>query len=164
MNNCQTCNKKTSNPKFCSRSCSAIFNNKKYPKRSPQLKPCNLCGQPCTNNRNKYCSKKCVIQHQRMLKDQIIHDHGFGDGHYHNRTIRQYLIRNNGNYCMICGLNADDWNGKSITLIVDHIDGKSDNNHLDNLRIVCPNCDSQLDTYKAKNKGNSTRSYFIIQK
>ena len=81
-----------------------------------------------------------------------------------NNTIRSFLIRHNGNRCMLCGMDADNWQGKSLTLIVDHIDGKSKNNSLDNLRLVCPNCDSQLPTYKAKNKGNSDRSYFITQK
>jgi 5-methylcytosine-specific restriction endonuclease McrA len=94
----------------------------------------------------------------------MIIQNGFGEGHYHNPTIRKYLIEHNGNNCMICGQSGNNWNGKPITLIVDHIDGKSNNNKLDNLRIVCPNCDCQLPTYKAKNKGNSTRSYFIVQK
>ena len=47
---------------------------------------------------------------------------------------------------------------------LNRIDGKSNNNRLDNLRIVYPNCDCQLPTYKAKNKGNSSRKYFIVQK
>ena len=39
-----------------------------------------------------------------------------------------------------------------------HIDGDASNNFRDNLRLVCPNCDSQLDTYKSRNK-NSTRTH-----
>jgi hypothetical protein len=38
--------------------------------------------------------------------------------------------------------------------ILDHIDGNSSNNDITNLRLVCSNCDSQLPTYKSKNKGN----------
>ena len=161
---CQTCEKETTNPKFCSRSCSATFNNMKYPKRSPVMKTCELCGTKCKSNRSSFCSRKCSNQHNRKIKDEKIKQDGFGCGHYHNHTIRNYLIRNNGNNCMICGMNATNWNGKPITLIVDHINGRANDNVLSNLRIVCPNCDSQLPTYKAKNKGNSSREYFITQK
>jgi 5-methylcytosine-specific restriction endonuclease McrA len=153
---CLLCNKETKNPKFCSRSC-ATSNNNKTPKRVKQLrsKPCLNCGKKIeyfTSTNKIYCSELC----RQELKAKT--------GLKTNRAIRNYLIAKFGNKCMICGLDANDWNGSPITLIVDHINGKSDNNSLDNVRIICPNCDCQLPTYKAKNKGNSTRKYYIIQK
>jgi hypothetical protein len=39
-------------------------------------------------------------------------------------------------------------------LVLDHIDGNPDNNRRDNLRLACPNCDSQLPTYKSRNRGS----------
>jgi len=54
------------------------------------------------------------------------------------------------NQCAVCGIN--DWNGKSINLELDHIDGNRQNHTLRNLRLLCPNCHSQTDTYRAKNK------------
>ncbi len=160
---CVNCNKDTDNPKFCCRSCGVSYNNRIKPKRIKQMKTCIFCKQQFQalhSHNQKYCNKQCLAAH----RDHEININGFGDGHYHNASIRKYLVRKHGNFCMICGQSGDDWNGKPITLIVDHIDGKSNNNKLDNLRIVCPNCDCQLPTYKAKNKGNSTRSYFIVQK
>jgi protein-arginine kinase activator protein McsA len=65
---------------------------------------------------------------------------------------------------MLCHLDANNWHGKPITLIVDHIDGHSNNWDVDNIQLVCPNCDSQLPTFKARNKGNCTRTYTITQK
>lgn len=47
--------------------------------------------------------------------------------------------------CAICGIN--EWNGKKLTLRLDHINGVNKDNRLENLRWVCPNCDSQLETY-----------------
>ena len=170
MNNCANCLKPTYNPKFCCLSCSATFTNRTHPKRHKIHKKhkskCPHCNQHFDKkySSKKCCSKKCSIEYRQSISDRIIEKDGFGNGHYHNVRIRKYFIRKYGNNCMICGQSGDNWNGKPITLIVDHIDGKSDNNKIDNLRIVCPNCDCQLPTYKAKNKGNSSRKYFIIQK
>ena len=55
--------------------------------------------------------------------------------------------------CSCCGIGPE-WQGKPMPLILDHINGINNDNRLDNLRFVCSNCDTQLDTYKAKNKGN----------
>lgn len=50
---------------------------------------------------------------------------------------------------------------------MDHIDGDAANNIRDNIRLICPNCDSQLDTFKSKNKYSTRRNYWkehIIKK
>jgi 5-methylcytosine-specific restriction endonuclease McrA len=44
---------------------------------------------------------------------------------------------------------------------VDHIDGNSNNNILSNLRILCPNCHSQTDTFAARNKKNTKRNRYL---
>ncbi len=74
-------------------------------------------------------------------------------GHY----VRDYLAEQQHGRCAICGMD-NSWNGASMVLIVDHINGDANNNHRENLRLVCPNCDSQLPTYKARNRG-SDRHY-----
>ena len=52
--------------------------------------------------------------------------------------------------CEICGLT--EWNGQPIPLQLDHIDGNSHNHLFKNLRMVCPNCHAQTETYCGKNK------------
>lgn len=53
--------------------------------------------------------------------------------------------------CSCCGIGPE-WRNKPMPLILDHINGINNDNRLENLRFVCSNCDSQLPTYKSKNK------------
>lgn len=48
--------------------------------------------------------------------------------------------------CEMCGQD-EIWNGKKMSLILDHINGVNDDNRLINLRILCPNCNATLDTH-----------------
>lgn len=57
--------------------------------------------------------------------------------------------------CSICG-NQGEWNGHSLTLQLDHINGINNDNRLENLRFLCPNCHSQTDTFSGKNKTTSS--------
>lgn len=64
------------------------------------------------------------------------------------------------NKCEECGQN-NVWNGKPLTLHLDHIDGDHDNNLLANLRVLCPHCHQQTPTFGAKNiKSKPARKYF----
>jgi len=58
--------------------------------------------------------------------------------------------------CEICGQD-EYWNGKHMSLILDHINGINNDNRLENLRIVCPNCNATLDTHCGKNKFNKIK-------
>jgi 5-methylcytosine-specific restriction endonuclease McrA len=69
-----------------------------------------------------------------------------------NLTATQKVLRfwyKGGNYseyvCSICGM-PPIWNGKELTLILDHINGVNNDDRLENLRWVCPNCNQQLPT------------------
>lgn len=53
--------------------------------------------------------------------------------------------------CAVCG-NDGIWNGKDLVLVLDHINGDKHDNRIENLILLCPNCDSQTETYKGKNK------------
>lgn len=69
--------------------------------------------------------------------------------HVKKKIIQRNLIDYK---CELCG-NKGEWMGKSLPLILDHINGVNNDNRLVNLRFLCSNCDSQLPTYKNR-RGN----------
>ena len=53
--------------------------------------------------------------------------------------------------CELCGV-SEEWRGRPMSLILDHVNGIANDNRLENLRIVCPNCAATLDTHCGRNK------------
>lgn len=73
----------------------------------------------------------------------------------HNQRIRKLLV-DQGKWideCVGCGV-PPLWQGKILVLTVDHINGISNDHRVENLRLLCPNCHSQTDTFGAKNGHN----------
>jgi hypothetical protein len=148
--NCGTSLKGLYKKKFCSRSCAAIYNNKA---RAIE-KCCLICGGKLKENARNYCSRKCYNISQkrntieRFLKGEL------NDVGVRCDTIRQYLIELQGG-CAICG-SPPLHNNKPIVFVVDHADGNITNNSPTNIRAICPNCNSQTDTFTGKNVGKNT--------
>jgi hypothetical protein len=67
---------------------------------------------------------------------------------YCRRSLKQRLFREGykPRYCELCG-QGEEWQGKRMGLILDHINGVNNDNRFHNLRIVCPNCAATLDTH-----------------
>jgi hypothetical protein len=72
--------------------------------------------------------------------------------HYQSYKLKKRLIVEGvkENVCESCGLSS--WLGKQLNLELHHVDGKRQNHKLKNLMLLCPNCHSQTDTFRAKNK------------
>ncbi|HKC65256.1 MAG TPA: HNH endonuclease signature motif containing protein [Pyrinomonadaceae bacterium] len=64
------------------------------------------------------------------------------------RLVREALLEYK---CYLCGLT--EWKGKPITLQLDHINGVHLDHRIENLRLLCPNCHSQTETFAGRNKG-----------
>ena len=80
----------------------------------------------------------------------------------HQRTVlRRYIIKNNliQYKCAICG--CTEWQGKTLSLELDHINGINNDNRLENLRFLCPNCHSQTSTYGSRNQQLNESKYDI---
>lgn len=80
----------------------------------------------------------------------------------HNRNaIRRRIISENliPYKCGICGITK--WNNKTLSLELDHINGINNDNRLENLRFLCPNCHSQTTTYGARNQQKNESKYDI---
>jgi hypothetical protein len=67
-------------------------------------------------------------------------------------VVRKKLISRNliPYQCQECGCD-NQWKGKKLSLVLDHINGISNDHRLDNLRFLCPNCNSQTDTFCGRN-------------
>lgn len=74
--------------------------------------------------------------------------------HYQAYKLKNRLIKEGykENKCEICGIS--NWNDKELKMELHHKDGNKYNNSLENLIILCPNCHSQTDTFRAKNIKN----------
>lgn len=135
-----------------------------FNKGKSSIKICKNCGKEfiCVpSEKRKFCSLTCHNEYKSKKKYQ---DYLQNPDKYYGMSriswVKKYILKEQEYKCAICGL-SNSWNNKPLVLILDHIDGHANNNTRTNLRLICPNCDSQLDTYKSKNK-NSDRVYYHL--
>lgn len=89
-----------------------------------------------------------IIQPKYKLDDILVENSDY----LHTNTLKQRLYKEGikKRECELCG-QGEMWRGKKMSLILDHVNGIYDDNRLENLRIVCPNCNATLDTHCGKN-------------
>jgi Zn finger protein HypA/HybF involved in hydrogenase expression len=119
-------------------------------KREKLEKQCLYCNKKIPN-RNVYCSNKCQGDYKTKLIFENIEK---GDKTLYVNNYRNYLILKYGEKCMDCGWCEINPITNKVPIQLEHIDGNSENNSLDNLKILCPNCHSLTPTFGALNKGN----------
>lgn len=159
--NCQNCNKETSNPKYCSKKCAAIINNKLYPKRIIcKHNKCQICSKVLHNRGSKldkmchrcYNDKKCIEYGEKSLKEVIIEGNNRASKHKYElvrshakRIVKLYNIEKkckcgydkHFELCHIKSISSFD-----LTCKIKEINSK------ENLVYLCPNCHWELDNLK----------------
>ena len=147
MNNCKKCDKSTTNPKFCSRSCANAYNNKHLPKRQLEGN-CSVC-QTLISRRHKYC-KLCRIE-KFSAKDISLLDAKYP----HHTSARYAKVRDRARRkvinlgwlsCNQCGYDKhieachikpiSSYSGETMI---------SEINREENLIALCPNCHWEFD-------------------
>lgn len=81
------------------------------------------------------------------ISEILVEDSSYNRGHLKERLYSEGLKER---ICEICGQN-EIWRGKKMSLILDHRNGIHNDNRIENLRIVCPNCNGTLPTHCGKN-------------
>ena len=110
-----------------------------------------------------YCSKKCSSDYVVNQK----YDHYINNQEEYckvsqgMRFVKPHILKEQNNCCSLCGIK-NEWNNKPIVFVLDHINGDASNNKRENLRLICPNCDSQLETYKSKNKNSARKERYLM--
>lgn len=83
---------------------------------------------------------------QYSLDEILVERSTYNRGALKHRLLRAGILENR---CAKCGMEPM-WNGEPLTLVLDHINGIRDDNRRENLRLLCPNCNSQTPTFTGR--------------
>jgi len=156
VRNCEECKIEfyaipSSEKKFCSSSCSITNSNKNRIK----ISKCLECDQDI-KYKNKFCNNTCQQLYQRKKIYQKIEDGTYAAVDL--RICKKYLIEINGEKCVECGWKEKNEFSKTIPLEVHHVDCNPDNNQINNLKLLCPNCHALTKNWKAIKSSEGVKS------
>lgn len=147
------CNADCGNPIFSvkehSKYCSVACAKRRFELRRGN---CAHCDTKLKSHQYKYCSLKCLHQSQFQSRSVDL-ESGRYSTYSTNQFIRRYLVNRFGERCSRCGWAERHPKTGRIPVEVEHIDGDYRNNRAENLTLLCPNCHSLTDTFRALNRG-----------
>lgn len=94
----------------------------------------------------EFARRKGIPKHKMPLEQILVEKSSYSRGHLKDRLYDEGFKKRK---CELCG-QGEVWQNKKMSLILDHINGVRNDNRLENLRIVCPNCNATLPTHCGK--------------
>lgn len=108
---------------------------------------------------NPYKNRKPSVD--KIPLNEILTENSTYSRHWlKRRLIEEGLLEEK---CEDCGV-GNEWNGKPLSLQLDHKNGVNDDNRIENLRLLCPNCHSQTDTFGSKNFNKEDKVEYNCEK
>jgi Zn finger protein HypA/HybF involved in hydrogenase expression len=108
-----------------------------------RLKEENIdCSHIGSTTKGREFPSKSISLEKIMIKNST-----YSRGHLKKRLLNDGILENK---CFICG-QLPEHNNIELVMVLDHINGINDDHRLDNLRMLCPNCNSQQETFAGRN-------------
>ena len=100
-----------------------------------------------TDHFDPHAANRVATRPRRPLSEILVENSTYQRGALKKRLYGEGLKERR---CELCG-QGEDWRGQRMALILDHINGVGNDNRLENLQIVCPNCAATLATHCGRN-------------
>ncbi len=88
-----------------------------------------------------------IPKEKKPLEQIMTKNSTYSRGHLKKRLIEENILEEK---CSLCSLGTE-WNSQKLVMVLDHINGVPDDHRKENLRLLCPNCNSQTKTFAGRN-------------